>query len=67
MAYEWKLNASTGDFIARVSRSVRLIRIGHSAPYLYNAENWGDYSRDYPKKSGWYASVKQALAAMPQS
>jgi hypothetical protein len=63
-AYEWKLNASTGNFIARVSSNVRLVRVGRIAPFLYRAENWGDYSLEFPVCSPWCSSPKAALKAL---
>ena len=67
MQYVWEKNCSTGDYIARVSKTRRIIRIGHSIPspegitFLYHAEEWGDYSLDYPIKGPWERSPEKAL------
>lgn len=65
--YEWKRNIWTGDDIANVSKTVRLIRIGHAEPspegvtFLYRAEDWGDYSLKYPIKGPWQRTPAKAL------
>ena len=45
---DWKLNASTGDYIANLNPVTRLVRSGREGKFLYHAQYWGDYSRDFP-------------------
>lgn len=65
--YEWKFNCWTGDYKADVSKTVRLIRIGHAEPtpegitFLYRAEDWGDFSLKYPIKGPWERTPAKAL------
>ena len=67
MSYVWEKNYSTGNYIARVSETRRVIRIGHSVPspggitFLYHAEEWGDYSLNYPITGPWERSPEKAL------
>ncbi len=66
--YEWKLNCWTGNYLARVTDKIRLIRIGHDTPcpnsgitFLYQAEDWGDYSLKYPIKGPWERTPAKAI------
>ncbi len=60
--YDWELNASTGDYIARIEDNLRLVRMEGGG--LYNAEYWGDYSPKYPIESGWYKTPQKALESI---
>ena len=45
---EWKLNASTGRFIAKIGPNTNLVREGREGHYLYRAEYWGDFGFNDP-------------------
>lgn len=45
---DWNFNASTGSSIAQLNPVTRLVRSGRDGKFLYRAEYWGDYSRDFP-------------------
>jgi hypothetical protein len=64
MKLQWELNASTGDYIAKVSDNTRLIRMGSVRPYLYLAEFWGDYSLAFPVRGTCETSVAKALSTI---
>jgi hypothetical protein len=44
--YDWQLNASTGNHIAKVNDNTRLVRLMGGG--IYTAEFWGDYSSGFP-------------------
>lgn len=68
MSYQWRHNAATGNYIANVTATMRLIRIGHADPtpdgitFLYRAEEWGDYSMRYPISGPWARTPSAAIA-----
>lgn len=68
--YDWKLNIWTGNYLANVSKTLRLIRIGHSEPtpegitFLYQAEDWGDFSLKYPIKGPWERTPEKAIRSL---
>jgi hypothetical protein len=56
--YDWELNASTGNYILRLTPNTSVIRMAGGG--LYSGEYWGDYSLRYPKKGPWRKTLKQA-------
>jgi hypothetical protein len=59
--YEWDRNIWTGNSIARVTESIRLIRVGDAEGFLYSAEDWGDHSTGYPVKGPWESTPTKAI------
>ena len=54
---DWKLNASTGAYIANIGPVTRIKRHGG----IYSAEYWGDHSLQFPIGSN-AGTPKKALA-----
>lgn len=66
-SYVWERNIWTGNDLAPVpgKPTQRLVRMGNpTSGYLYNAEEWGDYSSRFPVHGGWYATPSKALTAL---
>lgn len=65
MKLKWQRNIWTGNDIASVGPTKRLIRMTFmKASPLYSAEEWGDYSLSFPIRGSWQSSPKAALAAL---
>jgi hypothetical protein len=60
---DWRLNASTGEFIANIGPVTRLKKWRGGG--LYRAEYWGDHSFDFPIGSN-AGTAKKALADLCQ-
>jgi len=68
MRYSWKHNIWTGNSTAFVSKSVRLVRIGCAEHgYMYVAEQWGDFSLNYPKSGNVSSTIAGALRSLPEA
>lgn len=64
---KWEHNASTGTQTMRVTATGRVVRQPFKGgTFLYRAEQWGDYSLEYPKKGPWEKTLAGAKKTMPQ-
>lgn len=60
---DWQRNIWTGTDSARVSNAGRILRLTFHNPdgYLYWAEWWGTYGREYPKRGDNRKTLAEAL------